>query len=83
MKKTIAYINGIPIYGYDKKGCICGCDCNEPDVYVDETTGDKYVVTVNNGQIGLKPYTEQQSDHDASSLVGSAVVGTSTVGSGE
>lgn len=72
MRKTIARVDGKAIYSYKSKGCICGNDCR--DIYTDKTTGTKYVINIDNGQIVVDDYVEETSDSD-SDVVGSAIVG--------
>lgn len=78
MKKTIARVDGKDVYTYKSKNCICGCDCDHAKVLTDKTTGNKYTIAVDNGELIVEPYTEPSGS--GNSLVGSAIVGQSTVG---
>ena len=77
MKKTIAIVDGKPVYGYESDDCMCGCNCGQAKVLTDKTTGNKYTIAVDNGELIVEPYVEPSGRR---ALVGSAIVGKDTVG---
>lgn len=81
MKRSIAYVDGRTIHTYKSKKGLCDCNCDEPDLYIDETTGEKFIIGVNNGQLFLEPYVDpkdkQDDEGEASDVVGTAIVGQS------
>lgn len=79
MKKTIAIVDGKAVYSYKSDKCICGCDCDHAKVLTDKTTGNKYTIAVDNGELIVEPYAEP-TPGGANNLVGSAVVGTAHAG---
>ena len=78
MRKTIARVDGKDVYTYKSSKCICGCDCEHAKVLTDKTTGNKYTIAVDNGELIVEPYSDDSASGD--SRVGSAIVGQSTAG---
>lgn len=85
MRKTIAHVDGKAVHSYKRKGCLCGGDCR--DIYTDKTTGTKYIINIDNGEIVVEEYVEESgsnsgggSESGSGSDSDSDVVGTAVVG---
>lgn len=83
MRITIGTVNGKAVYSYKSNKCMCGCDCNSPDIFTDKTTGNKYTIAVDNGELIVEPYEEEEDEEPepaANNLVDSAIVGQAQAG---